>query len=256
MKKVITAAVLLAASTALANAATVITLTDLSQDVSGDISYSADTGYLSGSSLYTTTGNYHIASVTFILNLTALGITSSDSTWSGTGSDTTREQLVDCKVSESDTSGAIGLQVSSNGLQFTWQSALWSSTSSAYLTWSSLREKSYTLGDDTCVTLTLDANTYAGSTEGSCVYYEDGTATNLSNVSLKVASKSFGVIYVNEDYIKSVSVFSGSATAEEIKTASEALKSAAIPEPSAFGLLAGVGALALVAARRRRSRAK
>ena len=63
------------------------------------------------------------------------------------------------------------------------------------------------------LTLTTNSNISSGQPNGGAIFWANGTATKLNNITLSVK---------------------------------------AIPEPSAFGLLAGLGALALVGARRRR----
>jgi len=88
------------------------------------------------------------------------------------------------------------------------------------------------------------------------IKYSDGTQTSVFS-----ASSSSFVFYgksgfsatgfeLNDAYVSLYSFDATSAFASADAAAVAAV--AAIPEPSAFGLLAGVGALALVAARRRR----
>lgn len=91
---------------------------------------------------------------------------------------------------------------------------------------------------------TLDTTTYAGTVTTD----EDGTTANVYST--------FAVIGTSDDLTYAVSVnrkVDGatygtlSASVQYVLT-----KVTAIPEPSSFGLLAGIGALALVASRRRR----
>ena len=93
-------------------------------------------------------------------------------------------------------------------------------------------------------------------TESSSLYvtlkFSDSTTSELygTNTALKWSSGIGGLdnLYINESYIDKLYLFDGAADRET----AFARNAAAIPEPSAFGMLAGLGALALVASRRRR----
>ena len=260
MKNIITIATLLAAGTALANADTVITVKDLSTGLSsGDISYSVSdsAGMFSGNGLFTNlSSNRYTAGFTFNLNLTALGITDSSSTFSPSSGSSL--QLVDYKTSGSSTTSEIGLAAISTGVQFTWNGSAY--FSAHYVPWSNLLGKKYEVGGNSYVTMTLVAAKQAGgssATDGAALYDEEGAVFKASNGSSDykfatlTSTAAYSVITLGDvSKLSGASVFSGSPTAEEIKSASKSIR--VIPEPSAFGLLAGLGALALVGARRRR----
>ena len=258
MKNIITIATLLAAGTAFANAETVITVKDLSTNSSsGSISYLVNdsAGTFSGDGLFTNYSGRYTAGFTFNLNLTALGITNSSSTFSPSSG--TSLQLVDYKTSESSTGSEIGLAAISNGIQFTWNGGAY--LTATYVPWSKLLEKKYEVGGNSYVTMTLVAANQAGGSSvarGAALYDEEGNIFKASNGSdykfLNLTSTAaYSVITLGDvSKLSGASVFSGSPTTEEIKSASQSIL--VIPEPSAFGLLAGLGALALVGARRRR----
>ena len=258
MKNIITIATLLAAGTAFANAETVITVKDLSTNSpSESISYlvSDSAGTFSGDGLFTNYSGRYTAGFTFNLNLTALGITNSSSTFSPSSG--TSLQLVDYKTSGSSTTSAIGLAAISTGVQFTWNDSEYGSSS--YVPWSKLLEKKYEVGGNSYVTMTLVAAKLAGGSSdgnGAALYDKEGAVFKASNgndykFSTLTSTVAYSVITLGDvSKLSGASVFSGSPTAEEIKNASQSIL--VIPEPSAFGLLAGLGALALVGARRRR----
>ncbi len=260
MKNIITIATLLAAGTALANASTVITVKDLSTNSSeGSISYSVSstTGTFSGTGLFTKLSDRYTAGFTFNLNLTALGITNSSSTFSPSSG--TSLQLVDYKTSESSTFFEIGLAAISTGVQFTWNGGAYSST--LYVPWSNLFDKKYEVGENSYVTMTLVAAKQArgpSAGNGAALYDKDGAVFKASNGNdykfLDLTSTAaYSVITLGDvSKLSGASVFSGSPTTDQIKSASQSIL--VVPEPSAFGLLAGLGALALVGARRRRRR--
>ena len=258
MKKYITLAALLAAGTAFAGAAeTIITLTDLTKDYSGNVSYSAETGCLSGSSLFELkkdgeTSRY-VASTTINIDLTALGISESNLTYNGS------TILLDYRTDADVTTGAIGLIATGSGIQLAWQDSVYSNTSAWSITWSTLLNDAYVAENRSYVSLTLESSMRDGNKGGTAVYNKSGTGyvgTNSTNgntgalawANLK-SDKEYDVIYVASSYVTGVSVYSGIASETQMSAASEAL---VVPEPSAFGMLAGLGALALVASRRRR----
>lgn len=72
------------------------------------------------------------------------------------------------------------------------------------------------------------------------------------NTSLRGTGLSFDTVAFDNDLVTKYYVFDQVVTGVEAKALSTAAAIAAIPEPSAFGLLAGLGALALVGSRRRR----
>ena len=74
-----------------------------------------------------------------------------------------------------------------------------------------------------------------------------GTTTNNTSISQYNIGNNPAVTAGSNMTLHNLYVHSGALSAEEVKSFV-----ASIPEPSAFGLLAGVGALAFVAARRRR----
>ncbi len=122
---------------------------------------------------------------------------------------------------------------------------------------------------ETAVTKTLPSSantndwttlTLVGSSVGATLnldFYLNGTlvgtssTANASNITSEPIDKlQFGYYGTSSNSanmnIDNILIYSKALSAEEVKSL--------IPEPSAFGLLAGLGALALVASRRRRSR--
>ena len=258
MKNIITIATLLAAGTALANASTVITVKDLSTNSSsGNISYSVSNsaGTFSGSGLFTNYYSRYTAGFTFNLNLTALGIKDSSSTFSPSSG--TSLQLVDYRTSENSTASEIGLAAISNGVQFTWNGKAYQG--SVYVPWSNLFDKKYEVGGKSYVTMTLVAAKQAGGSsagDGAALYDKEGNIFKANNnndykFAQLTSTVAYSVITLGDvSKLSGASVFSGSPTTDQIKSASQSIL--VVPEPSAFGLLTGLGALALVGARRRR----
>ncbi|MBR5622054.1 MAG: PEP-CTERM sorting domain-containing protein [Opitutales bacterium] len=253
MKKYLMIAASLVAGSAFVNADPVITLTDLSQDITGgDVVYMESNGCLEGASLFSTVldgaTRRYVASATINLDLTTLGISSGDSVFSGS-----TELLKFCVAPDSN-SGAIGLSAVSSGIQFTWQGGVYQGNYA--IRWSSLLDKAYVVDGHTYVALTLQASAaLSAQTKGTFVYDKDGAAfkTNAgsSNYGFSglASTAVYDTIYLNNDYVTGISVVSGIASVGEIRSLSALV---AIPEPSAFGLLAGLGVLCLVGTRRRR----
>ena len=241
MKKYITVAALLAAGTAFASADVVVKDSTQSTD-----SYDAETGLLTGEGLFDQE-QYHAASTTIKLDLTSLGFVGVDGGYSG--EDTI---LVEYRAEGDDRT--IGLAATTDGIKFTWQGTVWSSFSSHYISWDALKADSFTEGESTYVVLTLEGSRALNAPSyGTFVYNSEGDAhvsgydgTDFGSSKL-CATADYSSIYLNSDYVAAAYVTPGVATKEQIVAAGNV-----IPEPSAFGMLAGLGALALVAARRRR----
>lgn len=106
------------------------------------------------------------------------------------------------------------------------------------------------------LTVTFDKTNGASATV--VLQNEDGSKTKtLSGSVPKYKYSDFGdlaSLVVNSTMVNYVSLYNTTMTAgsTDAVNAAKAAISAAAPEPSAFGLLAGLGALALVGARRRR----
>lgn len=83
------------------------------------------------------------------------------------------------------------------------------------------------------------------------VYYKDGTLQTIYGncAGQKYSSLAPSVLTYDSSLLSTPEITVGNWTKESLIKVTEA---SAIPEPSAFGLLAGIGALALVASRRRR----
>ena len=237
-KSILATAALVAASSALASAASV-TITGLSSDYSGtDITYTSSTGYITGSSLFSTVAsgsdNYYTASTTLILSVSALNSLTEDTA------------LLIYETAEGTTTAAIGLSVdvSAGALTFYWAgTTVWTGATNISVTYADLDDDS-----DGYITVTFVGN---DPTDGTVLYNGEGDSLGSSSA-LKARNVEYTTVYVNTDVVTAISVTDGIATSDEVAEAGSDLNDAVVPEPSAFGLLAGIGALALVAARRRR----
>lgn len=250
-KYTLTAAALLAASAALASAAgTVVTTTDLSTDATyedGSITYTASSGFFDGSSLFETVNSRYTAMTTVAVNLTALGISSDVTTLD---SDTSI-LLVNYQTSSSSTTSSIGIVATETGLTLSWGGSAYFTV---YYTYESLLEDSYTVDGDTYSIVTLVGAARTSSLTGAGLFDVDGSLANGIASTGLTTNAAYASIFVATDYIGAVSIYAGASTSD-IATITAALQEAhiaSVPEPSAFGLLAGIGALALVASRRRR----
>ena len=240
MKNIITITSLLFAGTLVGNAATTITVADSTKTTSqGALTYTAPTsetdkmGWVSGKGLFENIkegqADRYVATTVFKLNVDALS------------SDTSLENtlLLTYQVSSSDTSGAVGLYATTQGLKWKWQGSEWSTNLD--LSYDTLKAATYDYNStDGTVLLGFRSSWYSETKSGSQVANKNFTSSHDSTV-LK-SSKAYATIGINTEYISQFAVSSGLNIPSTI------------PEPSAFGLLAGLGALALVAARRRRSR--
>ncbi len=82
--------------------------------------------------------------------------------------------------------------------------------------------------------------------DGAVSYYTYGGTWNTG---LRGSTSVFDSVVFDSTIVSSADIYTGVVASAE---AAKAMAVAAIPEPSAFGMLAGLGALALVASRRRR----
>ncbi len=112
----------------------------------------------------------------------------------------------------------------------------------------------WTDGAAVAVTLTYEYN--KGTTASFSLVDAQGNllkalGNDEGNKTLRGQGLSFSSVVFNE-IVTEYYVFDQVVTIDEAKALSTAAAVAALPEPSAFGLLAGIGALALVGTRRRR----
>ena len=224
--------------------------TDLSQNFSGeDISYSSPeddsvNGFAAGaiSSAVTTGGERHPSSITLSLNLSAMRDAVQEADFSNT-------LLVDLRTSESETSGSIGLMLTTDGLKFSWQGSAWSPQ---YVTLDSLQNLSYTVEETDYVTLTLVAAVQSDGAKGTKVVDDKGNGVPCNNgrnfaYTDLTTSQNYQTVLVNTDYVTGMGITPGVATPEEIVAATRSL---AVPEP-ATASLSLLGLAALMVRRRR-----
>ena len=245
MKKFITAAALLAASGALASAAT--TTVDLVSLVASSTASMVSTS--SGYSATTTLAGYASGG-------TATDVSASDvaayldvdtGLYYGTGNVTTSTgystaPTVDSSTTPNTLSYTNGTWIRGNYLNC-W-GALVVSVADILK-----QNASATIDDLTSIdfTVSYSSDGEADSTLFTTVWIiTDGEATAVAT---DAQTGSIDISSAEEDSTIVILVSTGTGYGNAAITAT-----ATIPEPSAFGLLAGVGALALVAARRRRSR--
>ena len=259
MKHILTAAALFAASAALASAATVTTFTDLSTSSTSDgVSYNSETGAITATTstdLFVSTNSgtnasnypYYATTVTIVFDYsTVLAAATSITETSNT------VMLVTVVGAYDGKSGNIGIGLYNGSIVWTWQDSYYATAVSLTDT-----DVTATVDESGYLTITLVANSYdvySSSTDvayGSRIYLSDGEHY-YSYYGLVSGQSTYTEIDINATYVEGVTVTAGSVTdSDTIKSTSETL-AAAVPEPSAFGLLAGIGALVLVAARRRR----
>ena len=145
------------------------------------------------------------------------------------------------------------------------------STSGLYGSWNTSISYSFEDNISTALVTTLGSGTYSSAAlsvsytgAGAKAYLtlvdSTGEATTLTGTNTTLKSSDFGSVNsltFNTDYVEYLQVHDSYyehsvGTYETVN--SSAIQAASIPEPSAFGLLAGLGALALVASRRRRTK--
>ena len=236
MKNIITIATLLAAGTLVGNAATTITVADSTKTTSqGGLTYTVPTsdkmGWVSGEGLFEnikegSTSRY-VATTVFKLNIDKLSSVTSDTL------------LLTYQISSGNATGAVGLYATTAGLKWNWGGSKWSTDLN--LPYDTLKTATYDYNSiDGTVLLGFRSTRYSKTESGSQVGNKDFTFF-LSSEKLK-SSNAYATIGINTEYISQFAVSSGLNIPSDV------------PEPSAFGLLAGLGALALAGARRRRSR--
>ena len=280
-RKPLTAAALVAASAALASASDITTFTDLTttQTIDG-VTYDAakSTIYVtdtSTGSIYAQEdgSSYYSSTATFVLNMTAVTAL------------TEQTELITFHTTVDDVDYTIGLLATSSYLQVAYTQASTTTTSSTDSEESSdsTDEDSDSTDDTESTTETTTINYVVDSTLYYYSYfgYEDGDSMLVLSILVNDADlgtrlmKDTGVegdyytssavkfqsvdfseteIYVNSDLILGITIEAGSESDMSTIAARSAALLAAVPEPSAFGLLAGLAVLAFAAARRRRSR--
>jgi len=250
--KILSVATLLAATTAIANAATVLTLD------SATLKSNAGTYTVSGQTIGS---GYGEISVSVVFDIDALN-TKMKATFTGY---TMRSNVI---YAEGQSSTIIGIKYDGSSA---------SNSSGFYGEWTNDLSKTYALSDDlsdlrsffTSNTVTAAALTFtiggtqAGTTsnEGVNAYLtlktSDGQTTTKTGVNTSLRAANFGALtkLVYDDSLVTYLTVDNTYLSEEVaKKQNEANIIASIPEPSAFGLLAGLGAIALAVSRRRRSR--
>ena len=262
IRNIITAAALLAASAALASAATVTTFTDLSTTtttdgvtctVSGttatitattstDLFVSSNTGSTTSASNYP----YYSTTVTVVLDYSTV--------LSAATAITDSSDIVALVTISTGSSTAtdIGIGLYNGSIVWTYGGAYYDSTNVFSLSDTTVTSA---VDENGYLTVTVVANEYyTSSSHYSRMYLSDGTSYS-SCYGLVSGSTVYTEIELNTEYVLGVTVTAGTDEtniASTSTTLAAAVAAAAVPEPSTFGLLAGIGALALVAARRRR----
>ena len=246
MKNAITTLALLAASSALASAATVTV------DIIGTYDFSltgtaSNSTYLGSSTNSSGTMGAYISSPSTTLTATDIDSSSvtsyaakmsSTGSYFGYGSEVSGSSLTDSFPSVTDDTG------SSTATVTTISRPAYNSTFVALVvTLSDLANYASTASAASDDLWTFSYTTSNDSLVVSAWVYDGSSATLASSVSS-------GSFTVSQDATSVILLVSGAG----VGGSTSVTLTATIPEPSAFGLLAGVGALALVAARRRRTR--
>lgn len=281
-RNTLTAAALVAASAALASASDTTTFTDLTttQTIDG-VTYDAETSTISVTdsstgSIYAQEDDsgYYSSTATFVLNMSAVTAL------------TESTDLITFQTTVDDVDYVIGLVATSSYMQIKYTHASTTTTDSTDTDESTEDTGDTDSADDTTSDTTTTTTTIETILDSTLYYYtyfgyEDGDATltltilvNDASVGTRLMKDTGGnsdyytssavkflsvdfsdtAVYVNSDLMLGITIEAGSETDMTAIAERSATLTAAVPEPSAFGLLAGIAALALVAARRRRSR--
>ena len=241
MKNIITTATLLAAGTLALNAASITVANTKTTTTEGGLTYTAptegnDMGWVSGTGLFESMKesgfDRYAATTVFKLNVNELSSVTSDTL------------LLTYRAGENSTSGSAGLYATTNGLKWEWSGNVWNNTTSQLnLSFQDLKTDTYNYNSSTGTALLVFQSNRFGSGSGAGTGGSRLANQSLSTVFEQSALKGnaqYTTIGVNTQYISAFAVNSGLTVPS------------AVPEPSSFGLLAGLGALALVGARRRR----
>ncbi|MGN0834544.1 MAG: LamG-like jellyroll fold domain-containing protein [Candidatus Spyradosoma sp.] len=255
MKNIIAITSLLAAGTALANAATLIadwddfsnltsSVGDYTLTISGSTSVSDGVLNVVGASGGSAKVDLSAANLTLVGGFSiSLELSNVGNFDTGKGNP---KNLFAVGCTETDFLAGIGLDKSEWSAKFAFNGSINNiTTSTVSQNCSSLANNNVSL-----VTVTLSSSGFVFYLNGESIATGTYTTTTydssaISNLALGSWPGSSGNGLLNES-VHSLSVYNGVLTAEEVR--------ALIPEPSAFGLLAGLGALALAGTRRRRAK--
>lgn len=244
IKNILATAALVAASAALAGASTV---TFYSGNTGFDATLDFSSGITSTEGLSTTvsTGSDDATLAVTAASGKLWGASVSTDTWTN---DTAISALAEYDISIDGISG--GVQVGAGGV-------------ATYLTFTELTAgETYTIAlvvaelAGTASTFSVSAGTLVSGTAYDLTSDDDGTTLGDSVTTYTVAANNAGtaiIVDVTADDDGTIQ-FTYSSKGTVIAAYITVAATTDVPEPSAFGLLAGVGALVLVAARRRRSR--
>ncbi len=257
MKKIITVAALIAAGTAFANAKTNATIDTTDSDLKAYFNFDTGSSMTAGTISWSELPTW---------NSTGYGECTTTTTHpktSGAGLKATTGFTVSFDTNNISTNGTILSMTSGSGMTAAWRSISISYTDgtlSAQFHGDTTSAVKTTISSEVnksdWTTLTLVGSSAANNTLVLDLYFNGelvGTSSTsgASNICGETISKlQFGYYGNNANAanmnIDNILIYSKALSAGEVAAL------VAVPEPSAFGLLAGAGALAFVAARRRR----